>query len=66
MSFLAHWPVTKICCVAARTLSSSIEYLFARLNRSSMVTGGFLARDSKNGVLEQMVCLKIWRIVSML
>ena len=31
-----------------------------------MVTGGFLARDSKNGVLEQMVYLKIWRIVSML
>ncbi|RVW48951.1 hypothetical protein CK203_095635 [Vitis vinifera] len=38
----------------ARTSSSSIEYLFARLNKSSIVVGGFLASDSKNGVPGQM------------
>ena len=43
-SFLADWPATKICCVAAWTSSSNIEYFFARLNRSSMVTGGFFGK----------------------
>ncbi|RVX15062.1 hypothetical protein CK203_007696 [Vitis vinifera] len=52
-------PATKTCWVAARTSSSSIEYLLARLNKSSIVVGGFLASDSKNGVLGQMLRLKI-------
>ena len=43
-SFLVDWPATKICCVATRTSSSNIEYLFAHLNRSSMVTGGFFSK----------------------
>ncbi|RVW22445.1 hypothetical protein CK203_099234 [Vitis vinifera] len=42
-------PATRTCWVAARTSSSNIEYLFARLNKSSIVVGGFLASDSKNG-----------------
>ena len=66
MSFLAGWPITRICWVAVRTSSSSIEYLFARRNRSFIVVGGFFARDSKNGVPGHMLCLKIWRTASML
>ena len=31
-------------------LSSSIKYLFTCLNRSSIVVGGFLVRDSKNDI----------------
>ena len=58
-SFLADWPVTKICCVAVRTSSSRIEYLFSCLNRSSIVIRGFLKRDSKNGVPGQILYLKI-------
>ena len=50
-SFLAGWLVTKTCCVATRMSSSSVEYLFTRLNKSSIVVGGFLVRDSKKGVL---------------
>ncbi|KAL6320521.1 hypothetical protein AAG906_007600 [Vitis piasezkii] len=59
-------PTTKICWVAARTSSSSIEYLLARRNKSSIVVGGFLASDSKNGVPRQMLRLKICRTTSML
>lgn len=65
-SHLAAWPVTKICWVAAQTSYSSIEYLFACQNVSSMVVVGFLAKDSKNGVPGHMLCLKIWRTTSML
>ena len=65
-SFLAGCSVTRICWVAAYTSSSSIEYLFARWNRSSIVVGGFLASDLKNGVLGHMLRLKIWRTTSML
>ena len=43
-------PATKTCWVAARMSSSSIEYLLARLNKLSIVVGGFLTSDSKNGV----------------
>ena len=49
-SLLADWPMTKIYCVVAQTSSLSIEYLFIHLNKSSIVTRGFLARDFKNGV----------------
>ena len=59
-------PATKTCWVAARTSSSSIEYLLARLNKSSIVVGGFLASDSKNGVPGQMLRLKICRTASIL
>ena len=65
-SLLVAWPTTKTCCVAARTSSSSMEYLLARRNKSSMDVGGFLARDSKKGVPGHMLHLKIWRIASML
>ncbi|RVW84097.1 hypothetical protein CK203_040606 [Vitis vinifera] len=59
-------PATKTCWVAARTSSSSIEYLLSRRNKSSIIVGGFLASDSKNGVPEQMLYLKICRTASML
>lgn len=66
VSLLEAWPATRTCCVAARTSSSSMEYLFACRNRSSMDIGGFLARDSKKGVPGHMLRLKIYRTVSML
>ena len=44
---LDAYPATKTCWVAARTSSSSIEYLLARRNKSSIVVGGFLASDFK-------------------
>ncbi|RVW70980.1 hypothetical protein CK203_050596 [Vitis vinifera] len=59
-------PATKTCWVAACTSSSSIEYLLARRNKSSIVVGGFLVSDSKNGVPGQMLRLKICRTASML
>ena len=59
-------PATKTCWVAARTSSSSIEYLLICLNKSSIVVGDFLASHSKNGVLGQMLRLKICRTTSML
>ena len=65
-SLLAAWPATRTCCVAAQMSSSSMEYLLARRNESSMVVGGFLASDSKKGVLGHMFRLKIWRTASML
>ena len=43
-----------------------IEYLFARLNKSSIVVDSFLTRDSKKGVLGHMFLLKICRMTSML
>lgn len=46
-SFLASWLVTRTYWVAAQTSSLSIEYLFAHLNKSSIVVGGFLVRDTK-------------------
>ena len=64
-SVLVDCPVTRICWVAARTSYSSIEYLFARQNRSSMVVGGFLASDLKNGVPGHIFRLKICRTASM-
>ena len=44
---------------AARILSSSVEYLFARLCNSSIVAGG--SRDSKwkKGVNDQKLLLKL-------
>ena len=65
-SFLVGQLVTRTCWVAARTLSSSMEYLFAHLNKSSIIVGDFLVRDSKNGVPRQMFLLKICRMTSML
>ena len=64
--FLVGRLVTRTYCVVARTLSSSIKHLFACLNRSSIIAGGFLARDSKKGVLGHMLLLKICRMTSML
>ena len=58
-SFLAFRLVTKTCWVATRMLTLSIDYLFAHLNKSSIVARGFLTRDSKKGVPEQMLLLKI-------
>ena len=66
MLFLAGWLVTKTYWVVARTSSSSIEYLFAHLNRSSIDIGGFLVRDSKKSVPGQILHLKIWRTTSIL
>ena len=39
---------------------------FARLNRSSIVAGDFLARDSKKGVPGQMLLSKIYKMTSIL
>ncbi|RVX00808.1 hypothetical protein CK203_026372 [Vitis vinifera] len=52
--------------VAAHTSSSSIEYLLARRNKSSIVVGGFLASDSKNGDAWTDASLEICRTASML
>ena len=65
-SFLAGRLVTRTCCIAAWTSSSSMEYLFAHLNKSSIVVGGFLVRDSKKGVPGHILLLKICRTTSML
>ena len=65
-SFLAGRVVTKSYYVMARTSFLSMEYLFARLNRSSIVASSFLERDSKKGVPRQMLLLKIYKMVSML
>ena len=65
-SFLVGQLVTRTCCVAVRTSSSSMEYLFTRLNRSSIVSDCFLAKDSKNNIPKQMLLLKICRMTSML
>ena len=43
-----------------------MEYLFAHLNRSFIVTRGFLVRDLKKGVPGEILILKIWIIVFML
>ena len=58
--------VTKTCWVAARTSSLSMEYLFTRLNRLSIVAGGFFVTESKNDVPGQMFHLKIYKMASML
>ena len=42
------------------------EYLFAHLNRSSIVVDDFFARDSKNGVPGLMLHLKICKMASTL
>ena len=65
-SFLVGRLVTRTCYVATRTSSLSMEYLFACLNRSSIVASGFLARNSKNGVPRQIFLLKICKMASML
>ena len=52
--------------MVARALSLSMEYLFARLNRLSIVACDFLAIDSKKGVLKQMFLLKICKMASIL
>ena len=54
-SLLVACPATRTCCVAARMSSSSMEYLLACRNKSSMDVGGFLARDSKKGVPGHML-----------
>ena len=64
--FFVGWFVTKTYWEAARTSSLSIAYLSVRLNKSSIKTGGFLVKDSKNKVLGLMLHLKIWRMASML
>ena len=52
--------------MVVRALSLSMEYLFARLNRLSIVACDFLVIDSKKGVLEQMLLLKICKMASIL
>lgn len=60
------WFATKICWEDARTSSSSIAYLSAYLNKSSIEAYDFLVRDSKNRVSRLILRLKISRIASML
>ena len=43
-----------------------MEYLFACLNRSSIIADDFFERDSKNGVPGLMFCLKIYKIAFIL
>ena len=52
--------------VAARILSSNIEYLLAHLYNSSIVVGGSKDSDWKKGVDGLKLLLKFWRTVSML
>ncbi|KAL6320938.1 hypothetical protein AAG906_010747 [Vitis piasezkii] len=53
---LATCPMTMTCWVAARTSSSSIEYLLARLNKSSIVVGGFWRLDVRLCRAEHKYC----------
>ena len=48
-----------IVWVAARTLSSNIEYLSARLYNFSIVFGGFKDGDWKNGVDDPKLILSL-------
>ena len=55
-----------IVWVAARILSSSIEYLSARLYNSSIVTGKSKDNDWKKEVDDPKLILMFWRTASML
>ena len=62
---LLLWVVIITICEADRILSSSVEYLFARLYSSSIVRGGYSDRDWKKGVVNPKLIRKVWRIASM-
>ena len=51
---------------AARILSSSVEYLSARLYNSSIVVDGSKDSEWKNGVVSPKLLRKFWRTVSIL
>ena len=55
-----------IVWVVARILSSSIEYLSARLCNSSIVVGGSNDIDLKKRVDGSKLLLNFWRTASML
>ena len=52
--------------VAAWILSSSIDYLSARLYNSSIITGGYKNSDWKKGIDGPKLLLKFWRTAFML
>ena len=60
------WAVIITVWEAARILSSSVEYLSARLYSSSIVTGESSDRDWKKGVVGPKLLRKFWRTASML
>ena len=66
MSDLLFWAAIITVWEAARILSSSIEYLFARLYSSSIVAGGSRDIDRKKGVVSPKLLRKFWRTASML
>ena len=58
LSFSAGWFVIMTVWVATRILSSSVEYLFACLYNSSIVTGGSRDNEWKKGVDDPKLLLK--------
>ena len=66
MAGLPLWVVIIRVCEAARTLSSSVENLFARRYNSSIVAGGSRDKDWKNGVVGLKLLQKFCRTASIL
>ena len=66
MVSLPLWAVIITVWEAARMLSSNVEYLFAHLYNSFIVTGGSKDRKWKNGVVGPKLLQKFWRTASIL
>ena len=66
MAGLLFWAVIITIWEAAQILSSSVEYLSARLYSSSIVAGKSSDSDWKKGVVGSKLLRKFWRIASML
>ena len=58
--------VSMTVCVATQILSSSVEYLYARLYNFSIVAGGSKDSEWKKGVDGPKLLLKFQRTTSML
>ena len=63
---LPFWAVIITIWEAARILSSSVEYLSARLYSSSIVADGSRDSDWKKCVVDPKLLRKFWRTASML
>ena len=66
MADLLLWDVIITIWEVARILSSSVEYLSARLYNSSIVIGGSRDSERKNGVVDLKLLWKLWRTASIL
>ena len=63
---LPLWVVIITVWEEARMLSSNVEYLFARMYNSSIITGGSRDSEWKNSVVGPKLLHKFWRTVSIL